>query len=360
MYSSAIFPSSALRQSLNPHNVKNRGADLKGALDTLNAALHLRRSSWLQQRVKSRTTRKKHKRGRSSFSSHIYKHEICSTCRVLRPSVWVCARACYSLSTRMGDVWRHCVFAVHDHSERLAVVGLLEGGLTTDQHEEDDPQTPDICRDTERMSVNQNILAWHIIWELSLHFFLRIATEMKKKIRTTDQQNEAEMSFLHGDLHIEKKSKKERNKSILPPAQMKRESYSIRAISINMSWLRTHLSNRGWGSALLPAAGVMLTHTCMHALPHKHTVVGKWVNAFIPQSFTQMLISWNSSLGPIIRLNEQRCTLGVLGRSGQPDGPLTHIRQSYADYLLVCTLTPFSQTPWKNYCRIWGFTRSAV
>lgn len=68
---------------------------------------------------------------------------------------------------------------------------------------------------------------------------------MKKKIRTTDQQNEAEMSFLHGDLHIEKKSKKERNKSILPPAQMKRESYSIRAISINMSWLRTHLSNRG-------------------------------------------------------------------------------------------------------------------
>lgn len=73
-----------------------------------------------------------------------------------------------------------------------------------------------------------------------------------------------------------------------------------------------------------------------------------------------MLISWNSSLGPIIRLNEQRCTLGVLGRSGQPDGPLTHIRQLYADYLLVCTLTPFSQTPWKNYCRIWGFTRSAV
>lgn len=98
----------------------------------------------------------------------------------------------------------------------------------------------------------------------------------------------------------------------------------------------------------------MLTHTCMHALPHKHTVVGKWVNVFIPQSFTQMLISWNSSLGPIIRLNEQCFTLGVLCRSGQPDGPLTHIRQSYADYLLlVCMLTPFSQTPWKNYCRLY-------
>lgn len=154
---------------------------MKGALDTLNAALHLWQSSWLQQRVKSRTTRKKHKRGRSSFSSHIYKHEICSTCRVLRPSVWVCAHACYSLSTCRGDVWRHCVFTVHDHSERLAVVSLLEGGLTTDQHEEDDPQTPDICRDTERMSVNKNILVCHIIWELSLHFFKDCQRNEKNK-----------------------------------------------------------------------------------------------------------------------------------------------------------------------------------
>lgn len=40
-------------------------------------------------------------------------------------------------------------------------------------------------------------------------FFLRIATEMKIKIRTTDQQNEAEMSFLLSDLHIEKKRKKQ-------------------------------------------------------------------------------------------------------------------------------------------------------
>lgn len=153
---------------------------------------------------------------------------------------------------------------------------------------------------------------------------------------------------------------KKKTRAFSPPVQMKRESYSIRAISINMYWLRTHLSNQGWGSALLPAAGVMLTRTCMHALPHKHTGVGKWVNVFIPQSFTQMLISWNSSLGPIIRLNEQRCTLGILSGAGQPDGPLTHIRQSYADYLLVCTLTPFSQRPWKNRCRIWGFTCSAI
>lgn len=50
----------------------------------------------------------------------------------------------------MGDVRRHRVFAVHDHSERFAVISLLKGGLTTDQHEEDHAQTPDICRDTER------------------------------------------------------------------------------------------------------------------------------------------------------------------------------------------------------------------
>lgn len=69
-----------------------------------------------------------------------------------RPSARGCVRARYSLSACMGDVRRHCVFTVHDHSERLAVVSLLEGGLTTDQHEEDHPQTPDICRDSDRES----------------------------------------------------------------------------------------------------------------------------------------------------------------------------------------------------------------
>lgn len=162
MYSAPLCPALAWRIVKPPRIVKNRGTILKGALDTLNAALHLWRSSWLQHRVKAG------QRGGAAaeervllslplfclFSSHIYKHEICSTCRVLRPSVWVCARACYSLSACMRDVWRHGVFAVHDHSERLAVVSLLEGGLTTDQHEEDHSQTPDIYRDTERkMSV---------------------------------------------------------------------------------------------------------------------------------------------------------------------------------------------------------------
>lgn len=48
-------------------------------------------------------------------------------------------------------------------------------------------------------------------------FFLRIATEMKIKIRTTDQQNEAEMSFLHGDLHIEKKKEKKKETRAFSP-----------------------------------------------------------------------------------------------------------------------------------------------
>lgn len=48
-------------------------------------------------------------------------------------------------------------------------------------------------------------------------FFLRIATEMKIKIRTTDQQNEAEMSFLLSDLHIEKKKEKKKETRAFSP-----------------------------------------------------------------------------------------------------------------------------------------------
>lgn len=44
----------------------------------------------------------------------------------------------------VGDVGGHGVFAVHDHGQGLAVVGLLEGRLPTHQHEEDHPQAPDI------------------------------------------------------------------------------------------------------------------------------------------------------------------------------------------------------------------------
>lgn len=236
---------------LNHHNVKNRGPILNGALDTLKAALHLWWSSWLQHRAKSRTTGEAaEERPLLFFSPHIYKHEICSTCRVLRPSVWVCARACYSLSACVGDVWRHCVFTVHDHCERLAVVSLLEGGLTTDQHEEDYPQTPDICRDTERMpSVYTNT-------SLCAHALLRSMVRGMKGWRTNRVKHKCPFCLV---TYILKKTR-----AVSTTDQMEHESYSIRAISINMYWLRTHLSNRWWGFALLPAAGVMLTHTHTH------------------------------------------------------------------------------------------------
>lgn len=49
-----------------------------------------------------------------------------------------------SLFAGVGDVGGYSVFTVHDHGEGLAVVGLLEGGLSTHQHEQDHTKTPDI------------------------------------------------------------------------------------------------------------------------------------------------------------------------------------------------------------------------
>ena len=46
-----------------------------------------------------------------------------------------------------GYVRRYNVVAVHNHGKGLAVVGLLEGGGTTDQHIQDHTQAPDVdCR----------------------------------------------------------------------------------------------------------------------------------------------------------------------------------------------------------------------
>ena len=42
------------------------------------------------------------------------------------------------------DVGGEGVLAVHDHGERLAVVGLLERGGTAHQHVQDDTQRPNI------------------------------------------------------------------------------------------------------------------------------------------------------------------------------------------------------------------------
>lgn len=51
----------------------------------------------------------------------------------------------YSLFAVCGDVGWDSVATVHDHGERLTVIGLLERGLSTHQHVKDHPQRPDIC-----------------------------------------------------------------------------------------------------------------------------------------------------------------------------------------------------------------------
>lgn len=48
------------------------------------------------------------------------------------------------LCTQEGDArWYH-IATVQDHGQSLAVVGLLERGMSTDQHVKDDTQAPDI------------------------------------------------------------------------------------------------------------------------------------------------------------------------------------------------------------------------
>ncbi len=48
------------------------------------------------------------------------------------------------LFTGAGDVGWNSVFTVHDHGKGLTVVGLLEGWLATNQHEQDYSETPDV------------------------------------------------------------------------------------------------------------------------------------------------------------------------------------------------------------------------
>lgn len=52
----------------------------------------------------------------------------------------------YLLFTLFGHVGGHRVFAIHDHGQCLAVIGLLKGWLPTYQHEKDHSQTPYICK----------------------------------------------------------------------------------------------------------------------------------------------------------------------------------------------------------------------
>lgn len=60
--------------------------------------------------------------------------------------VWGYSEGWCSLSALCRDVRGDSVAAIHDHGEGLAVVGLLEGGVATHQHVEDDSQAPDVCK----------------------------------------------------------------------------------------------------------------------------------------------------------------------------------------------------------------------
>lgn len=48
----------------------------------------------------------------------------------------------YLLPAPCRHTGRHSVLAVHDHGQRLTVVGFLEGRLPTHQHEKDHTQAP--------------------------------------------------------------------------------------------------------------------------------------------------------------------------------------------------------------------------
>lgn len=51
----------------------------------------------------------------------------------------------------------HRVFAVHYHSQSFTVICFLKWWLSTDQHEEDDPQTPYICKYKVHILKNQTV-----------------------------------------------------------------------------------------------------------------------------------------------------------------------------------------------------------
>ena len=48
-------------------------------------------------------------------------------------------------SFEMGhELGTHNVITIHDHRQRLAVIGLLKGGRAAHEHVEDNTQTPNI------------------------------------------------------------------------------------------------------------------------------------------------------------------------------------------------------------------------
>lgn len=55
------------------------------------------------------------------------------------------------LSTHVSHMVGYMVFTIHDHRERFTIIGFLEGGTTSYQHEQDHTQTPHICRKKDKL-----------------------------------------------------------------------------------------------------------------------------------------------------------------------------------------------------------------
>ena len=57
------------------------------------------------------------------------------------------------------DVRREGVLAVHDHGQRLAVVGLLKRGGAANQHVQDHPERPDVWKrnGTHELTLYRNV-----------------------------------------------------------------------------------------------------------------------------------------------------------------------------------------------------------
>lgn len=178
-------------------------------------------------------------------------HEICSA--------RCAAGALYSLSACAGDVRRHGVFAVHDHGERLTVVGLLEGRLTAHQHVEDDAQAPDVCGDGDKARTSE---------------FGKM--QGNKKGRSTRRRKGsvgvwAEKCPFRLLTYI-LCGRGGRNASAGAPAvQLEHRSHSI---TVSKYALTRDTSVRPGDEALprcLPPASCTHMHTCTQALTHTHT-----------------------------------------------------------------------------------------
>lgn len=170
---------------------------MKGALDTLNAALHLWMSSRLQHPAKSRTNEEAAEERPLLFSSHIYGHEICSNCRVLRPSV--CVRVTHSL-----HAWEMCGGTVYLQSMIIVRVSLSlaswKGGWPHTSMKRITPRLQ-ISADTHTHTID--ICSEPVMQVRHGRRSFKAAQPQKlNRYKKTELQREAHVSFLLSDLDM--------------------------------------------------------------------------------------------------------------------------------------------------------------